>query len=312
MASRLLPARKLHYNFPVRPFSSSSPYLRFALSCAVLFLGWLAGFPVVAQQAAPAASGARILLLPRKVVSGERATLAVLDIGGRLTPGVDVVFSNGDKVTTDTTGRALFVAPLNATMIHANIAGRSGRVVSTVLTAAQAPSATMQVASAPRIASLSDRFEISGSGFCGDADSNHVLINGIPGLVLASSPASLVVLPPIDLDPGPAKVQISCGQRTSEVLTMVFVSLELDAHTAELAPGEKRDVIVHITGSSAKITLEAHNLAPAVAELVGGTTVRALSSGGAENEARFRLSGKQHGTFMISIRLLSPLVPPKE
>src|SRR5882724_2466584 len=51
------------------------------------------------QQQAPAASGARILLLPRQVVSGERATLAVLDVSGRLTPGVTVNFSNGDKLT---------------------------------------------------------------------------------------------------------------------------------------------------------------------------------------------------------------------
>ncbi len=40
-----------------------------------------------AQQSGPAASGARILLLPRRIVSGERATLAVLDVNGRLTPG---------------------------------------------------------------------------------------------------------------------------------------------------------------------------------------------------------------------------------
>src|SRR5260370_40034262 len=66
-----------------------------------------------AQQSAPAASGARILLLPRRIVSGERATLAVLDVNGRLTPGVTVNFSNGDRLTTDATGRALFVAPLD-------------------------------------------------------------------------------------------------------------------------------------------------------------------------------------------------------
>jgi hypothetical protein len=61
-------------------------------------------------QQAPAASGARILLLPRKLVSGERATLAVLDVNGKLTPGVNILFSNGDKITTDATGRAMFVA----------------------------------------------------------------------------------------------------------------------------------------------------------------------------------------------------------
>src|SRR5262249_2414652 len=38
-------------------------------------------------QQVPPASAARILLVPRRMISGERATLAVLDVNGRLTPG---------------------------------------------------------------------------------------------------------------------------------------------------------------------------------------------------------------------------------
>src|SRR5713101_8020211 len=49
----------------------------------------------------------RLLPLPRRIASCQRATLAVLDVNGRLTPGVVVNFSNGDRVTTDVTGRAL-------------------------------------------------------------------------------------------------------------------------------------------------------------------------------------------------------------
>ncbi len=93
----------------------------FSFLIANIFAPWADG-----QQSAPAASGARILLLPRRIVSGERATLAVLDISGRLTPGVTVNFSNGDRLTTDETGRALFAAPLNPGVIFASIAGRRG------------------------------------------------------------------------------------------------------------------------------------------------------------------------------------------
>ena len=81
---------------------------------ALILLGlcsFLTGTAVFCQQPAPSPAGARILLLPRRIVSGERATLAVLDVNGRLTPGVTVNFSNGDRVTTDQTGRGLFVAP---------------------------------------------------------------------------------------------------------------------------------------------------------------------------------------------------------
>lgn len=261
-------------------------------------------------QQVPAASGARILLLPRKLVTGERATLAVLDFNGKLTPGVNVTFSNGDKITTDATGRALFVAPLNIGNIYGSIEGRSGRVTSTILSLTEVPPTSPMVASAPRVASLSDRVEIMGHGFCGDADNNHVTIGGIPALVLASSPAYLAVLPPLDMDPGPARVQVKCGQKSSEEFTIVFVVLELEARTTTLAPGERRKLVVHVTGSTTKISLEARNLAPEIAELKGGTTARALSSGGKENVATFELEGRKRGSFVISIRLVAAQSPP--
>jgi hypothetical protein len=262
-------------------------------------------------QEAPPASGARILILPRKIVSGEHATLAVLDVGGRLTPGVTVEFSNGDKLKTDPTGRAMFVAPLNVEKIYGAIQGRTGRIASTIVNLAESPSATQEVALAPRVASLSDRFEFMGHGFCGDADANHVLIHGLPGLVLASSPAYLAVLPPAELQPGPAQVQVTCGQKTSPAFTVVFVSLELEAGNAALAPGEHRKLTVRVRGSTAKVNLEARNLAPDVAELQGGTPVRAASTGGVDNVANFELVGKQHGNFVISIRLVAPLGAPR-
>src|SRR6202795_2856639 len=100
--------------------------------CALLFV-----CGAIAQQA-PNPAGARILLLPRRIVSGERATLAVLDVNGRLTPGVTVSFSNGDRFTTDATGRALFVAPLNPGVIFGSIAGRAGRVATAILSPSEA------------------------------------------------------------------------------------------------------------------------------------------------------------------------------
>jgi hypothetical protein len=266
--------------------------------------------PGLFAQSAPPASGARILLLPRKLVSGERATLAVLDINGRLTPGVTVEFTNGDKFTTDATGRALFVAPLNREKIYASLQGRPGRVSSVILSAADSPSATQGVSQVPRVASLSDRLEITGHGFCGDADANHVTIGGFPALVLASSPAYLAVLPPEEMHPGPAQVQVSCGPRKSAPFTLNFVSLELEASSATLAPGEHRAVTVRVKGSTLKVNLEARNLAPDVAELQGGTPVRSISSGGENNTAKFELIGKQRGSFVISIRLVSPVGAP--
>ena len=249
--------------------------------------------------------------MPRKLITGERATLAVLDGNGRLTPGADVTFSDGEKVTTDTTGRALFVAPLNPGTFSAGIAGRNGHVASTVLSLPNLPASLEVVTGAPRVASLNDRFELSGEGFCGDADANHVMITGLSGLVLASSPASLMVLPPAELEPGAAQVQVSCGQKVAKPFTIVFVSLELESRGASLTPGEHRTLVVRVHGTSGSVRLEANNLSRDVAELTGGNTVRANSSGGPENVAKFEVVGKKHGNFAISIRLLAPLSEPR-
>ncbi len=262
--------------------------------------------------AAPASSGARILLLPRQLVSGERATLAVLDVNGRLTPNVAVSFSNGDHLKTDATGRALFVAPLTTGVIFGSIDGRDGRVTSTVLSATQPTGAEIEVLSAPRVASVTDRFDVTGHGFCGDADANSVTINEQKALVLASSPMSLVILPPPDANPGEANIKISCAKHDAPLFPLTFVELALEADTSPLAHGAHRALHVRVTGSTAKLVLEARNLAPDVADLVGGNPAKQASSGGADNVANFEVIGKKKGSFLISIRLLSPNIhPPK-
>jgi hypothetical protein len=191
------------------------------LRCSLLFLSCsIAGVFLQLSSAQetpppPSPSAARMLLLPRRIVSGERATLAVLDISGRLTPGVKVSFSNGDRFTTDATSRALFVALLDPGVIFASIEGRAGRVATAILTPKEAATASIEISAAPQVATMTDRFEVSGRGFCGDADANQVSVAGQPALVLASSPTSLVILPPVELKPGPAAVKISRVKNTA-------------------------------------------------------------------------------------------------
>jgi len=257
-----------------------------------------------AQQPAPQSSGARILLLPRRIVSGERATLAVLDVNGRLTPGVTVNFSNGDRYATDATGRALFVAPLNAGVIFGSIEGRAGKVAMAILSPAEASSTSMEVSSAPRVASLTDRFEIFGKGFCGDADANQVTVAGHAAIVLASSPTALVVLPPTEVQPGGSRVRVTCSKRESPEFVVTFVELELEADSSPLKSGEHRALAVRVRGTAAKVALEAKNLAPEIADLSGGNPLRTSSSGGSENLAKFEVVGRKTGSFLMSIRLV--------
>ncbi len=267
--------------------------------------------PAAQAPAAPAPSAARILLLPRRMVSGERATLAVLGVNGQLMPGATISFSNGDHLKTDATGRALFVAPLNPGVIYGSIEGRPGRVSTVILTPIEASSSTMEVSSAPRVASLTDRFELFGKGFCGDADANQVSIADRGALVLASSPVSLLLLPPMELPPGPAKVKVSCAKRDAPEFTVLFVGLDLQADSSPLKRGEHRALTVRVSGTTEKISLEARNLAPDVAELVGGNPVRHFSSGEQENAAQFEVIGRKNGTFLISIRLVPSFARPR-
>jgi hypothetical protein len=162
----------------------------------------------------------------------------------------------------------------------------------------------MEISSVPRVASLSDRFEILGKGFCGDADANQVSIAGQPAIVLASSPTSLVVLPPAELQPGVALLEISCAKRQSPSFSVTFVELALQADSSALKAGEHRVLAVRVRGTEAKIALEARNLAPEIAELSGGNPARASSSGGEENVAKFEVVGRKNGSFLISIRLV--------
>lgn len=280
---------------------------RSSLAAAMLLLAAVVSPCIAGSQQAPPPKNARILLLPRKMVSGDRTTLAVLDFGGRLTPNVTVAFSNGDRVTTNSTGRATFVAPLTQGILYATIQGRPGRVQTEVI-AASADKGPTRVDRAPHFASLSDRLELQGHGFCGDADRNIVQVNGHSALVLASSSESLAVLPPNDLEAGPAELSVSCNQAEAGWAKVVFLELGLEADTSALKPGERRILTVRVTGTAERVTLEARNLAPNVAELTGGNSARATSSGGAQNVATFPLTGKQRGNILVSIRLLPGVV----
>jgi hypothetical protein len=263
-----------------------------------------------AQQPPRQPSG-RTLLLPPTIVSGERATLAVLDANGRLTPRVNVIFSNGDRLTTDATGRALFVAPLNPGVIRGSIAGRPGTVSTTILSAGETTAAAMEVTAIPQIASLTNNFGITGRGFCGDADANQITISGGTAFVLASSPTSLLIMPPADLQPGRASVDLSCGKLNGPALEVVFVALDLQADSSPLTPGVHRTLTVRVRGTRGKVDLEATNLAPDITDLTGGNPARVTSSGGSENVAHFEVVGRKSGNFQIAIRLLASTPRPR-
>ena len=91
----------------------------------------------------------RTVILPPQLTAAARATLAVLDSAGRLVPAVDVQLSDGKNVTTDGTGRAVFVAPATAGNFTAQLA-ENGLAFYTMVFAAGARPATLAVAGTPQ------------------------------------------------------------------------------------------------------------------------------------------------------------------
>ena len=105
-------------------------------------------------------------------------------------------------------------------------------------------------------------------------------------------------------------MEVSCTKRQAPPFSVVLVVLELQADSSSLKPGEHRALAVRVRGTTAKVELEARNLAPDIAELTGGSPVRASSSGSAANVAKFEVVGRMNGTFQISIRLVPSLGRP--
>lgn len=275
---------------------------RIALGAIVMAGAAQAIFTAAAQDARSPA-GAKIVL-PPKLVAGERATLAVLDRAGRLAPGVAVEFSGGERVTTDATGRAAFTAPAAAGVLLARLGIRGGSASATVVAPNPNPPDGVQIVECPRFISVSDRFVVDGSGFRGEADGNRAMLGDQPALVLAASPVALVVLPGSPTAEGPAQLVIEVGGRSPGPVPVTLVSLVVTSAKKQLAPGEKGTLSVRVHGTDQRLVIEARNHTPDVVELPRGNVQRVTSSGGSVNIAEIEMSGLRAGDFSLSARLI--------
>src|SRR5579859_4161964 len=82
----------------------------------------------------------RQIILPPKLLAGAQATLAVLDTQGRLLSGAEVELPEGQRVTTDSTGRAMFMAMDKPGMLVARVSASQIAATATVVAPARAGS----------------------------------------------------------------------------------------------------------------------------------------------------------------------------
>jgi hypothetical protein len=261
--------------------------------------------PVSSQSVQPAqAPGAASIVLVPRLVPGEVSTLAVLDAGGRLVSGAIIEFPGEERVTTDATGRATFVAPLTPGVLMVHLSQRSATASSTVLAPQPLPAAGLQVTDYPRVISITDRFPIEGFGFAGRADANRVTLGDRAAAVLAASPVALVVLPAPASGIGSVPLQIEAAGKSTGPLRVTLVLLRVQGPSYQLSQGQQDKLTVHVRGSQEHLAIEARNLSPKVVDFPGGNVQRVVSRGGADNFAEIEFTGLTAGDYLVSVRLV--------
>jgi len=254
-----------------------------------------------------------VIVLPPRVVAGYAATLAVLDVNGRLAPGITVDIGNNEHVTTDNTGRASFTAPSTGDVLIAKASGASAASLvdllpaSGIQQAAAKPAAPLagglEISNMSPTVSLHDRFPICIPGLRGEADANRVTINGQRAVVLAASPECIVVLPgPYSLI-GSAKIAIDAAGKQWTANT-TLVSLEFAAPNPPLVPGKKSVLTVEARGSNQPLRVIVENETPGVLRFRKGETQELVTKGGANNVAAMEVDVSRAGDFSFHARPL--------
>jgi hypothetical protein len=229
------------------------------------------------------------------------ATLAVLGVDGKLAAGAMVTLGDGQTLTTDRTGRAVFTVPASGDFLLAKGAGSSAAALIDTATGASEPKDT----TLPPFVSTRDRFWICSPSLRGDADADSVHINDEPALVLAASPECLVALPSQKVTPGPAKISVeSPGAQVTASTTLV--SLDFDAPQLALLPEAKSRLNVRVHGSDQKLGIMVENETPGVLRFMRGDTQELLTTGGPQNGAALEVRAIRAGDYSFRARLLPP------
>lgn len=265
----------------------------------VVALSFFTGSAAVAQNSAGAS-----IVLAGKLLAGGRATLAVLDAEGRLAPGVEVEFSGGRRKATDATGRLTFQVPGVLGILRVSLSGQTANASATVLEPPQENTDALQILDVRRLVTIGEQFSISGVGFSGAADENHVLVGGEPAIVLAASPVELVCLAAAKVATGPSQLSVEIGGRSAGPAPVTLVNLKISADKSELKAGEQGRLIVHILGTEEPVEIEARSLSPGVVQFVAGGVERQTSQGGARNDASFEMLGVAGGEFAVEARIV--------
>lgn len=256
----------------------------------------------------PPAAQPSAIVLPDRIVAGERATLAVLDAEGHLVSGAAVEIAGGGRVTTDATGRALFAAPAQPGTLTMRLP--NGPAFSTAVISAPAARGSAAAADGatrilfPHVLALGDRFAVQGTGFGGDAQLDHIQLGDQEALVLAASSVALAAVPSPRTALGNTQMVLRVAGLRMAQLSVTVVSLDVSGPTRALAAGEKSTLTIGVNGTTERVNVELRNLSPEVVALPRSTVVTVTTSGGAPNAAKVELTGVNPGDYAVSAHVV--------
>ena len=200
------------------------------------------------------------IVLPRTLVAGSRATLAVLDASGHLVAGAAVEISGFGEVKTDDAGRATFVAPSGQASFSADLKNGGAQAIAPTIPAAAfsagGSSSGAQIAYAPSVIAAAEPFEIGGSGFSGDASQDRVAIGAQSALVLAASPASIVALVNSSAIAGDAQLSVTVQGQRAGLRAVTLISLDVAGPPNPLMTGATAEFAVRVTGSAKPVLVQ--------------------------------------------------------
>jgi hypothetical protein len=285
------------------------------LGCAVALL---APAPAATAQTPQNSSlPAVTIVLPRKLVAGNRASLAALDADGHLVAGAAVEIPGVGEVQTDATGRATFTVPSGTASLSADLKSSGGAAVADVSADARgagSSSAGAQIAYAPNVIAAGEPFDIGGSGFSGDASQDRVAIGAQSALVLAASPVSLVALANSSAAVGDAQLSVAVQSQRIAPRPVTLISLSVAGPANPLVTGATAEFAVRVAGSTKPVLVQVSNSTPEVIDLPGGNIRRLVTSGGASNSATLQVASIRPGDYSVSVHLVSVMqgAPDKE
>ncbi len=227
-------------------------------------------------------------------------------------PGVVVQLPDDRRVTTDKTGRAIFIAPSEPGTLIAQIPGQQFKASAPVVKLpppdpqgpTPSPSTDVRMLAYPHFLSERDRFEIEGSGFRGEANANRVFLADQACLVLASSPISLVVLPGLHVPIGEVNLRVDVAGHEAGPNPVAMVLLELSGPAEAPNAGAQDKLSVLARGTRERVAVEVRNGPPAVIQLLRGDKVRVTTSGGDRNVAEIEAKFTGPGDYTVTARLI--------